>query len=208
MSNDIYISASCVINDNVVYKNGRSLFENEKIELPEFLIAAYNHFGISYPKFYKMDALSKLGVLAADILLKDDFTIENYKAEDVGIVLSNANASLDTDIRYFETVKDMASPALFVYTLPNIVIGEISIKHRLKGENAFFIAEKFDMDFMQQYISNLFCNNVLHACICGWVEVLGNKYKTVLYLIEKNNNSRSLNFTKENINKIYENYNG
>jgi hypothetical protein len=208
LSNDIYISASCVINDNVVYKNGRSLFENEKIELPEFLIAAYNHFGISYPKFYKMDALSKLGVLAADILLKDDFTIENYKAEDVGIVLSNANASLDTDIRYFETVKDMASPALFVYTLPNIVIGEISIKHRLKGENAFFIAEKFDMDFMQQYISNLFCNNVLHACICGWVEVLGNKYKTVLYLIEKNNNSRSLNFTKENINKIYENYNG
>lgn len=208
MSNDIYISASCVINDNVVYKNGRSLFKNEKIELPEFLIAAYNHFGISYPKFYKMDALSKLGVLAADILLKDDFTIENYKAEDVGIVLSNANASLDTDIRYFETVKDMASPALFVYTLPNIVIGEISIKHRLKGENAFFIAEKFDMDFIQQYISNLFCNNVLHACICGWVEVLGNKYKTVLYLIEKNNNSRSLNFTKENINKIYENYNG
>lgn len=191
-----------------MYKNGRSLFENEKIELPEFLIAAYNHFEINYPKFYKMDILSKLGVLAADVLLKDDFKIEDYKAEDVGIVLSNANASLDTDIKYFETVKGIASPALFVYTLPNIVIGEISIRHRLKGENAFFVAEKFDVDFIQQYVSNLFYNNVLQVCICGWVEVLGDKYKTVLYLIEKNKNKKSLDFTKENINKIYENNNG
>ena len=208
MLNDIYISASCVIEDNVVYKNGQSLFEKKEIDLSEFLIACYNHFEMNYPKFYKMDGLSKFGVLAADVLLKDDFTIESYKAEDIGIVLSNANASLDTDIKYFETVKDIASPALFVYTLPNIVIGEISIKHRLKGENAFFIAEKFDVDFIKEYVSNLFYNNVLQACICGWVEVLGNKYKTVLYLIEKNKNIKSLDFTTENINKIYENNNG
>jgi hypothetical protein len=206
--NEIYISASCVIENNIVYKDGQPLFRNEKIELSQFLIAAYNHFEINYPKFYKMDGLSKLGVLAADVLLKDDLTIENYKAEDIGIVLSNANASLDTDIKYFETVKDIASPALFVYTLPNIVIGEISIKHRLKGENAFFIAEKFDVDFIQQYVSNMFSNNILEACICGWVEVLGSRYKTVLYLVEKNKSNKSLDFTRENINKIYENNNG
>ena len=203
MLNEIYISASCVIENNVVYKNGRSLFEKEKIGLPEFLIAAYDHFEINYPKFYKMDGLSKLGVLAADVLLKDDFKIDTYKAEDVGIVLSNANSSLDTDIKYFETTKEMASPALFVYTLPNIVIGEISIKHRLKGENAFFIAEKFDVDFVQQYVNNLFRNNILQACICGWVEVFGNNYKTALYLVEKTKHDRSISFTKENINKIY-----
>jgi len=206
--NDIYIGASCVIEDNVVYKNGQSLFEKKEIDLSGFLIAGYNHFEMNYPKFYKMDGLSKLGVLAADVLLKDDFTIENYEAENIGIVLSNANASLDTDIKYFETVKDMASPALFVYTLPNIVIGEISIKHRLKGENAFFISERFDVDFIQQYVSTMFSNNTLQACICGWVEVFGNRYKTVLYLVEKNKSNKSLDFTRENINKIYENNNG
>ena len=208
MLNDIYIGASCVIEDNVVYKNGQSLFEKKEIDLSGFLIAGYNHFEMNYPKFYKMDGLSKLGVLAADVLLKDDFTIENYEAENIGIVLSNANASLDTDIKYFETVKDMASPALFVYTLPNIVIGEISIKHRLKGENAFFISERFDVDFIQQYVSTMFSNNTLQACICGWVEVFGNRYKTVLYLVEKNKSNKSLDFTRENINKIYENNNG
>jgi hypothetical protein len=197
-----------VIEDNVVYKNGQSLFEKKEIDLSGFLIAGYNHFEMNYPKFYKMDGLSKLGVLAADVLLKDDFTIENYEAENIGIVLSNANASLDTDIKYFETVKDMASPALFVYTLPNIVIGEISIKHRLKGENAFFISERFDVDFIQQYVSTMFSNNTLQACICGWVEVFGNRYKTVLYLVEKNKSNKSLDFTRENINKIYENNNG
>ncbi|HMG82846.1 MAG TPA: hypothetical protein VK559_07410 [Ferruginibacter sp.] len=208
MSNDIYISGSAAISNNIVYKNGRSLFEQKAINVSEFLITAYHHFGMNYPKFYKMDAISKLGLLAAEILLKDGFKIEHYKTEDVGIVLSNANSSLDTDLKYFETTKEMASPALFVYTLPNIVIGEISIKHKLKGENAFFVSEKFDAGFMQQYVSNLFNNNILQACICGWVEVFGEEYKTVLFLVEKMNSDNAQLFTIENINKIYEIQNG
>jgi hypothetical protein len=202
--NDIYISGSSVISNNIVYKNGRSLFEQKQISLSEFLIAAYHHFGMGYPKFYKMDAISKLGLLATEILLKDGFKIENYEAEEVGIVLSNANSSLDTDLKYFETTKEMASPALFVYTLPNIVIGEIAIKYKLKGENAFFVCEKFEAAFMQRYVSSLFNNNILQACICGWIEVLGEEYKTALFLVEKNKQNNSQDFTIENINKIYE----
>jgi hypothetical protein len=202
--NDIYINGTCAISNNIVYKNKQAVFEQKQIGLPEFLIAGYHHFGMNYPKFYKMDAISKLGLLATEALLKDDFKIDNYKAEEVGIVLSNANSSLDTDIKYFETVKDIASPALFVYTLPNIVIGEIAIKHKFKGENAFFVNEKFDAAFMQQYVSSLFNNNILQACICGWIEVLGEEYKTVLFLVEKNKQNNSQDFTIENIDKIYE----
>ncbi|MBI3883309.1 MAG: hypothetical protein HY305_03595 [Sphingobacteriales bacterium] len=122
---------------------------------------------------------------------------------DIGVVLSNANSSLDTDIKYFETAKDIASPALFVYTLPNIVTGEICIRYKFKGENAFFILDKFDAGFIQQYVSNLINNNILQACICGWVEVLGEEYKTVLLLVEKEKKEQSVSFTTENINKIY-----
>ena len=125
-----------------VYKNGLPVFEEGKADLPEFLIAAYRHFDLQYPKFFKMDNLSKLGWLANEILLQGSFDKEKYNAEDVGIVLSNANSSLDTDIKYYETTKTIASPAQFVYTLPNIVIGEISIRHHFKGENAFFILSK------------------------------------------------------------------
>jgi hypothetical protein len=203
-----YITASCRINNGIVYKNGQPVFEQNGFDLPEFLVAAYRHFELQYPKFFKMDNLSKLGWLANEILLQGSFDKEKYSAEDVGIVLSNANSSLDTDIKYFETTKTVASPAQFVYTLPNIVIGEISIRHHFKGENAFFIFEDFDAEFIEQYVSNLINNNILQCCICGWVDVLDNDYNASLFLIEKDKSANSVNFTKENLNKIYQLQNG
>jgi hypothetical protein len=203
-----YITASCVISNQVVYKNQQRVFEAKSMELSDFLTATYRHFELQYSKFYKMDQLSKLGWLANEVLLQENFENGKYKPEDTGIVLSNANASLDTDIKYFETTKSMASPAQFVYTLPNIVIGEISIRHHFKGENAFFIFPDFDAEFIEQYVSTLINNNILQRCICGWVDVLHDKYNATLFLIEKDKSNNSVNFTKDNLNKIYQSQNG
>ena len=172
--------------------------------MPDFLVSVYHHFALQYPKFYKMDNLSKLGWLANEVLLQNSFEKEKYKPGDVGVVLANAGSSLDTDIKYYQTVKNIASPALFVYTLPNIVIGEISIRHHFKGENAFFITEEFDAGFMEQYVSNLINNNILQCCICGWVDVLDKNYNATLFLIEKDKSANSVNFTKENLTKIHQ----
>lgn len=204
MKTENHITASCIISNNIVYKNEQPLFEDKGTGLPEFLVNAYRHFEWQYPKFHKMDNLSKLGWLANEVLLQDVFDKTKYSPGDIGIVLSNASSSLDTDIRYYETAKTIASPALFVYTLPNIVIGEISIRHHFKGENAFFISERFDASFVQQYVNNLFNNNILQCCICGWVEVLDNDYRASLFLIEKDKSANSVIFTKENLNKIYQ----
>jgi hypothetical protein len=203
VSTEKYISASCVINNGIVYKNDAVIFENIDLISSDFLVAVYKHFEIKYPKFYKMDNLSKLGWLATEILLKDSFAADKYKSEDVAVVFSNANASLDTDVKYIETTKDMASPALFVYTLPNIVIGEICIRHQFKGENAFFISPTFDAEFLAQYVTNLINNNILQACICGWVEYVQDEYKAVLFLVEKEKIGDGIPFTVENINKTY-----
>lgn len=204
MRTENYINSSCIISHHAVYKNGQPVFEAKEETVPEFLTAAYRHFELQYPKFHKMDNLSKLGWLANEVLLEGNFNKEKYKPEDIGIVLSNANSSLDTDIKYYETAKTIASPALFVYTLPNIVIGEISIRHHFKGENAFFIFEDFDAGFIEQYVSNLINNNILQCCICGWVDVLDDRYNATLFLIEKDKSANSVNFTKENLNKIKE----
>jgi hypothetical protein len=51
-------------------------------------------------------------------------------------------------------------------------------------------------------------NDILQCCICGWVEVLGNDYNATLFLIEKDKSANSVNFTKENLNKIYQLQNG
>ncbi len=204
MSANIYITASCKISDQVIYKNEQLVFESRKTDLAEFVLEAYRHFMLDYPKFHKMDNLSKLGWLANEVLLQGSFDKEKYKPEDVGIVLSNANASLDTDIKYYETTKTVASPAQFVYTLPNIVIGEISIRHHFKGENAFFVSEEFDAGFIEHYVSNLINNNILQCCICGWVDVLNQDYNATLFLIEEVKSLNSVIFTKDNLTKIHQ----
>jgi hypothetical protein len=184
LTDTLYITSHCIISNNVVYSNGKPVFENKGADVGAFVLSAYQYLEVKYPKFYKMDNLSKLGLLASEVLLKDSGVAEKYKEQEVGIVLANSNSSLDADIKYYDQAKTIASPALFVYTLPNIVIGEISIKNKFKGENAFFVFEQFDAAFMHQYVAYLLNNNILQACICGWVDVLKEDYQVVLYLVE------------------------
>ncbi|GAC1426786.1 MAG: hypothetical protein NVSMB7_03410 [Chitinophagaceae bacterium] len=204
MTENLYITASCSIVNNVVLKDNKLLFENKGIAVQPFLVSVYQYFAINYPRFYKMDNLAKLGWLAAEILLENSFNKGLYQPEETGLVLCNRSSSLDTDIKYYETVKTIASPALFVYTLPNIVLGEICIRHNFKGENDFFIFEDFNTGFIQQYVEHLFVTGVLEACICGWVEIIDNEYHACLYLAEKRGNDNAIVFTKENIHQIYQ----
>jgi len=202
------ITGSCTINNGAVFKDGEQLFENKGIDLQHFLLSVYQHFQLNYPKFYKMDSLSKLGWLASEILLKSGFGKENYQSEEVGLVLANSNSSLDSDSKYFDTVKDIASPSLFVYTLPNIVIGEICIRNHFKGEHAFFIQDTFDALFIEKQVNYLLDRDILKACICGWVDVLEQDYKVVLFLVEKQKNEHSLLFSAENMCNIFNNSKG
>jgi hypothetical protein len=200
-----YITASCHISNNSVYRNGVLLFSNAGADVSAFLHSVYTYFQINYSRFYKMDGLSKLGWLTSEILLQNLLQKDQYKPEDIGIVLSNTNASLDTDQKYLVSAKDIASPSIFVYTLPNIVTGEICIRNQFKGEGSFFLFEDFDPEFIKTYVSDLLDNDVLQACICGWIELLEDEYKAVLYLVEKKSNSESISFTTDNMLAIFEN---
>ncbi|WP_291909603.1 hypothetical protein [Chitinophaga sp. CB10] len=184
MSNSAYITGTCIIRENKIFLNDKLVWEGEGPGLQELLRAAYDHFSGQYPKFHKMDPLSKLGWLAAEVLLKDSPVLQLPK-EAVGMVLSNRSASLDTDFRYYATVKDIASPALFVYTLPNIVMGEICIRHGFKGENTFFVSEQFDAALLTTYAAQLLAETPLQACLVAWVEVLEHRYEVAMALVER-----------------------
>ncbi|MEJ7766926.1 MAG: hypothetical protein WKF89_03890 [Chitinophagaceae bacterium] len=181
---DQLIISSCRISNGVAYRNNEPVFENREDDLPGFLLSFYRYLDLQYPKFHKMDNLSKLGWLAVELLLIKDFQPGKYQPEDIGIVFANSSASLDTDIKFNESVKTFASPSLFVYTLPNIMIGEICIRNNFKGENAFFVFDSFDLSFVKDYVSCLFSNNKITACICGWIEFLDDRYEAFLFLVE------------------------
>ena len=201
METDRIITASCLISRNKIFRNGQLVFEKPGA-VESFLDESYTFLGISYPKFHKMDKLCKLGFLAAEILLKGMNHEKKYSESDTGLILSNANASLDVDLKYEKTMQSGASPALFVYTLPNIVIGEISIRHRFKGENAFFVFKHFDGNFMAEYINGLFERHLIKTAICGWVEILKENYRAQLFLIEKDKIGSGPAFNADNLHQL------
>lgn len=205
MSTEKYIISSCVISKNIVAKNNALLFSVDADSIHSFLVSIYQQLKIDYPKFYKMDTLSKLGFLASEVLLRDE-NIQEFRQNQTGIVLTNTNSSLDTDEKYFQSIKEIASPALFVYTLPNIVMGEISIRNKFKGENSFFVFKEFNAKFLEQYVGEFFNNNIVQLCICGWVDVLAENYKAVLFLVAKNTQKQRLLFTEDNMNAIFKSF--
>ena len=147
-----------------------------------------------------MDHLSKLGFLAAEVLLANKGLKEKYAQDKMGIILANRNASLDTDIKYQHLLSEgRASPAVFVYTLPNIVIGEISIRHGFKGENTFFVSDQYEIKAQVSYVKTLFAADIVDICLAGWVELLENDYECFMYLVDED----SQTLTEDNIEKYY-----
>ena len=211
-----FITQSNIIRKHAVIRNEKIELNNEIfVNFAAFIKALYKKEAISYPKFYKMDNLSKLGFLGAEMLLKDTAFFDHYRKEEIGIVILNSSSSLDTDLAYNETIKDKSnyfpSPSVFVYTLPNILIGEICIRHKIKGENAFFISDQFDPGKVIESVKLLLDKDYAQACLCGWVEVLGDKFESVLFLVEKEKILKEYNtvrnyspFTIESLTQFYQ----
>jgi hypothetical protein len=204
LEKELYISSYCKINNNKITLNGKIIFIEDNTDLKSFLKNAYKNLEIKYPKFFKMDNLCKLAFLSAEIVLNDSKILE--EDQNVALVFSNNASSLDTDRKHQEAINDRnnfyPSPAVFVYTLPNITIGEISIKHGLQSESAFFIFENYKADFHQIYENSLIQNKKSKAVLGGWINVdLGN-YEAFLYLVSEKG---KIEHTEQNLNKLYKN---
>ncbi|HEY9006240.1 hypothetical protein [Ohtaekwangia sp.] len=199
----MYISATSIIRHQTVYHQGKNVWENKSLPFDDFLSALYDTLAPEYPKFYKMDRLAKLGFLATEVLLKEQ-SIKQYAPDAVSLVLSNAQASLDTDVRYHEAAKTSSSPALFVYTLPNIVSGEICIRHKIKGENTFFVSPSFDAGLIASYTEQVMAQPAVQACIAGWVDVMDSRHDVFLYLAEKEPRGLKLPHTAHELVKLYQ----
>ncbi len=192
--------------------NGKLIFSDENSQnLSEFLSNAYKALGGSYPKFHKMDAQCKLGFLATEALFKETDFLQRASLDKTAIVLSNSASSLETDRQYQHSISDKTnyfpSPAVFVYTLPNIVIGEIAIKFKITGENAFFVSEKLDAELLENYI-NILLTNGSEAAIGGWTNVDNDDYEAFIFLVENQENpNKNSNFKPLNRATITELYN-
>jgi hypothetical protein len=189
MKENYIITDYCIIRNNRILLNGEVLYSGDHGTPDEMLVAAYRYFTISYPKFFKMDNLCKLGFLASELLLNGKNIPEKYRGEEVGILLSNAGSSIDTDRNHQKSISKreeyFPSPSVFVYTLANIVIGEICIRHKLFGESFFLIEKKFNALRLFEQVKQWLDEDIVRCCITGWVELDDNHYESVVYFIQK-----------------------
>ncbi|WP_332454455.1 3-oxoacyl-ACP synthase [Chryseobacterium aquaticum] len=172
---------TCTIENSKIVLNEQIVFESSTKNFSDFAKEAYKNVELNYPKFHKMDNLSKLAFLASEMLMK------NNDHSKTALVFANKSSSLDTDFKYQESINSQEhyfpSPAVFVYTLPNICVGEISIRHKLQTENAFFVLDEFDEEFLNSYAAQILQSGKAEKVLCGWVELYQESYKAFVYLL-------------------------
>jgi hypothetical protein len=156
-----------------------------------------------YLKFFKMDILCKWAWIGAELLLSqgDSFVYDNLDKTKIGLVFTTAHGCIDVDKKYLQTVETIPSPALFVYTLPNIMLGEICIRHGFKGEQLSMIADRFDSEEMVFAVNDMLDHKSMDACFCGWVDVTNENVDLHLAWVTKQN--RGVPFSAKNLQDLY-----
>lgn len=135
---------------------------------------AYRSFINDYPKFFKMDGLCKLGFIASELMISHLGEDRSQPREDRAVILFNRSGSLDADRHYQSTISDVdnyfPSPSVFVYTLPNIITGEISIRNKYLGETSFYVLDHYDEAMIQKIIHVSFMDEDTKSMLTGWVD--------------------------------------
>ena len=128
-----------------------------------------------YPKFYKMDTLARLGFVATELLLRKEAETDGAgDRSDRAIVFFNQSSSEHADKVFLSSISDpenfYPSPAAFVYTLPNIVNGEIAIRNGCHGETAFYVLPYKDDEIMRMITHATMLDSFHNSIITGWLE--------------------------------------
>lgn len=200
MKQEFNIKSWCrITNEKILCDNELILEKNPDESVADFLKRIYRESEANYPKFFKMDLLCKAAFLAAEFISKKEALFQT----DTALVLSNRNSSWASDEKYAQSVYSkefMPSPAVFVYTLPNIALGEISIRHQLLSENLFLIFDKFSPEKLVPYAGQVLAGKNAEKVLAGWVEAVEKNLDILLYLIEKEGNTKH---TIENVTNLY-----
>ena len=155
------------------------------------LTSIYKQLINDYPKYYKMDGLCRLGFVASELLLqaeKAESEVDNSVTKERAIILFNHTSSISSDKRYLASIADkdnfFPSPSVFVYTLPNIVTGEIAIRNGYHGETSFYILPQRDEKQMNEVIETAFVDRKTKSVLTGWLDYEDNEnFEADMYIL-------------------------
>lgn len=160
-----------ILDQRKLWERKEELGEQEGKEHHSLLTTLYKQMIGNYPKFYKMDGLSRLGFVASEILLNAE---KGETDKERAIIFFNHSSSIASDRNYKESINDkdnyFPSPSIFVYTLPNIVTGEIAIRNHFHGETSFFILPDKDERMMEEILQASCRDAQSKSFLTGWID--------------------------------------
>lgn len=160
-----------ILDQRKLWEGKKELGEQEGKEHHSLLTSLYKQMIGNYPKFYKMDGLSRLGFVASEILLNAE---KGETDKERAIIFFNHSSSIASDRNYKESINDkdnyFPSPSIFVYTLPNIVTGEIAIRNHFHGETSFFILPDKDERLMEEILQASCRDAQSKSFLTGWID--------------------------------------
>ena len=194
------VTGTVTITSSGVTTNGKTMIANsDALSFGKLCRKIYKESAMDYPKFYKMDGMSKLGFLAAEILLAKTGLTKRYNADRIAVITTTQSGCFETDSKFAHTIEKKdewyPAPALFVYTLPNIVTGEICIRHGVSGENCCFVEGIADPEKVINYTNHLFSDDKIDAAIVGLIEYSDGGFKTILHTVEREEKTALFDFT-------------
>ena len=160
-----------ILDQRKLWERMEELGKQEGQEHHSLLTFLYKQMIGNYPKFYKMDGLSRLGFVASEILLNAE---KGETDKERAIIFFNHSSSIASDRNYKESINDkdnyFPSPSIFVYTLPNIVTGEIAIRNHFHGETSFFILPDKDERMMEEILQASCRDAQSKSFLTGWID--------------------------------------
>ena len=136
------------------------------------LTVIYRNMLEDCPRFYKMDVFNRLVYVASQLLVKEESPEDrdDYRA----VVLFNGASTVVADRKHIATVSGsegfFPSPSVALFTLPNIVTGEIAISNGYKGETSLYILDRRNSPLMEQIVEATFAGSEARSMMTGWVD--------------------------------------
>jgi len=197
-----FITTYCHIKNNAYVVNGEAnVFEANEKGFSGTIVDMYRHLDLKYPKFHKMDLLAKTAFIGSELIIQNnDFS--TYKDDEIAQLFANSESSEYSDFKFQESIQNgNPSPSQFVYTLPNILMGEIALKNKWYGENLFLVLPNFNAKEIKEQLELLLLNTS-KAVLCGWVDVTPKEINAFFFVVE-NDNNKGEKLTEENLLKLY-----
>lgn len=180
-----------ILDQRKLWEGKKKLGEQEGKEHHSLLTTLYKQMIGNYPKFYKMDGLSRLGFVASEILLNAE---KGETDKERAIIFFNHSSSIASDRNYKESINDkdnyFPSPSIFVYTLPNIVTGEIAIRNHFHGETSFFILPNKDERMMEEILQASCRDDQSKSFLTGWIDYEDERHFEADLKIKKMRNNK------------------